>query len=107
MSWRFAISSDGSADIDAVVEAVESYGYKVSAVNQTNGVVYPETLVIAKKDNGNGDAIAQAIDMDTFLINPDKGNNTNVTIIVGNDMAPDEADEGGKASSWPARDEDE
>ncbi len=99
--------SDGSADIDAVVEAVESYGYKVSAVNQTNGVVYPETLVIAKKDNGNGDAIAQAIDMDTFLINPDKGNNTNVTIIVGNDMAPDEADEGGKASSGPARDEDE
>ena len=81
--------SDGTADIDAVVEAIESYGYKVSAVNQTNGVVYPETLVIAKKDNGNGDAIAQAIGMDSFLINPDKGNGTNVTIILGKDLGED------------------
>lgn len=82
--------SDGSADIDQIVQTVESYGYKVSDVNHTNGVVYPETLVIAKKDNGNGDAIAQAIDVETFLVNPDKSNGTNVTIIVGSDIDVDD-----------------
>lgn len=91
--------SDGTADIDKIVDAIEAYGYKVSAVNQTNGVVYPQTLVIAKKDNGNGDAIAQAIDIDSFLINRDKGNGTNVTIILGKDLDEEASAGSGKTAS--------
>ncbi len=77
--------SKGAADIDALVEKIEGYGFNVKKINDASAVNYPKTIVIAKKDNDSGAKIAKAIDVKQFTINPDKGNGTAVTVIVGSD----------------------
>ena len=78
--------SGGTADIDAVIEKIENYGFNVKDVSEASTVDYPKTIVIAKKDNDSGAKIAKAIGIDEFRINPEKRNNSSVTVIVGDDL---------------------
>ncbi len=78
--------SNGSADIDDIVADIEKYGFTIKKINEASSVNYATTVVIAKKDNDSGAKIAKAIGMDHFTLNPDKGNGTSVTVIVGSDM---------------------
>ncbi len=78
--------SSGKADIEGIVSEIEKYGFTVKKVNDASTVNYAKSVVIAKKDNDSGAKIAKALGMDNFTLNPDKGNGTSVTVIVGNDM---------------------
>ncbi len=78
--------SGGSADVDAIVADIESYGFTVKKINDASSVNYAKSFVIAKKDNGDGAKIAKAVGLEQFTLNPDKGNGTSVTVIVGKDM---------------------
>jgi len=78
--------SNGKADIEDIVAKIEKYGFTVKKVNDASTVNYAKSVVIAKKDNDNGAKIAKVLGLDHFTLNPDKGNGTSVTVIVGNDM---------------------
>ena len=78
--------SNGKADIEDIVAKIEKYGFTVKKVNDASTVNYAKSVVIAKKDNDSGAKIAKVLGLDHFTLNPDKGNGTSVTVIVGNDM---------------------
>lgn len=78
--------SGDTVDIDALVKKIESYGYNVKRINEASAVHYSKTIVVAKKDNDSGAAIAKAIGTKQFTVNPKKGNSTDVTVIVGSDL---------------------
>ncbi|MBE7030817.1 MAG: LytR family transcriptional regulator [Ruminococcaceae bacterium] len=82
--------SDGTANVDAIIQKIEAQGYRVTDVNSTNGVVYPTSKIIGKKDNGHPATITAVIGATSYLINPSKTGNTAVTVIVGKDMASKE-----------------
>lgn len=78
--------SGGTVDIDTVVRKIEEYGFNVKDISSASTVDYSKSIVIAKKDNDDGAKIAKALGLGTFTINPDKGNGTSVTVIVGDDL---------------------
>ena len=78
--------SKGTVDVDALTQEIEQYGYNVKKVDSCN-VQYSKSIVIAKKDDGSGSKIADAIGLSQFKINPKKGNGTKVTVIAGSDLA--------------------
>ncbi|MBQ7902004.1 MAG: LCP family protein, partial [Clostridia bacterium] len=80
-------ASDGEADAQSVSDTLKYYGYNVSAVTETTSTVYDTTQLVVKSDNGNGENIAAMFGLSSFVINPDKANGTQVTIILGKDMA--------------------
>lgn len=78
--------SGGTVDIDTVVRKIEEYGFNVKDISDASTVDYPKSIVIAHKDNDDGAKIAKALGLENFMINPDKGNRTSVTVIVGDDL---------------------
>ncbi len=79
-------ASDGVADAYAVGETIKSYGYNVTGVTQTMSTVYNDTRLVVKKDDGTGDNIAAMFGWTSYVLNTDKSNGTQVTIILGKDM---------------------
>lgn len=80
-------ASKGTADVDAVVEELEYYGYKVTATSSTSAMVNETTQLIVSKGNKNADKLAYALGLDTYTINEDKRNGTDVTVILGKDKS--------------------
>ena len=80
-------ASDGEADPQSVSDTLKYYGYNVTAITETTATVYDTTQLVVKSDNGNGENIAAMFGLGSFAINPDKSNGTQVTIILGKDMA--------------------
>ncbi len=78
-------ASDGVADIDNIEQGLKVYNYRVKNIEQTKDLVYDKTKVVAKKDNGNGDKIANLLGTDFYVLNPEK-EGPEITIIVGKDM---------------------
>ena len=80
-------ASDGKADVDAVKESLEYYGYRVTGVTSASSLVNDKTQLIVTENNGTGDKLANALGMSSYIINEDKANGTNVTVILGKDMS--------------------
>ncbi|MBR2477002.1 MAG: LCP family protein [Clostridia bacterium] len=78
--------SGGTANIDKIVADIEAYGFNVKSVDKAATVRFEQTVVVAKKDNGDGAKIAKAIGLSNYLVNAEKRTGTSVTIIVGSDM---------------------
>ena len=80
-------ASNGMADIDRIKEDIEYYGYEITDITATTSSVYKNTVVIVDRDNGTGDKISNLLGIPTYILNENKGNKTDVTIILGKDMS--------------------
>ncbi len=80
-------ASGGKADAENVRETLEYYGYRVTGITDIASVVNDKTQIVVKKDNGTGDKIAQMFGMSEFILNTQKSNGTQVTVILGKDMS--------------------
>ena len=80
-------ASNGKADADAVKESIEYYGYRVTGVTATDSLVNDKTQLVVKKPDGTGDKMSSALGMSSYIINEDKSNGTDVTVILGKDMS--------------------
>ncbi|MBQ8526331.1 MAG: LCP family protein [Clostridia bacterium] len=80
-------ASGGEADVDSIKESLAYYGYKVTATSSTSAFVNDKTQLVVSKSNKTGDKLAYALDMSSYIINEDKKNGTDVTIILGKDMS--------------------
>lgn len=78
-------ASGGYADIDNIEQDLKIYNYRVKSIEQTHDLVYNKTKVVAKKNNGNGDKIANLLGTGFYVFNPEK-EGPEITIIVGKDM---------------------
>ena len=80
-------ASGGVADIEAVKNTLKHYGYKVDGVTSTTSIVNDKTQLIVKKDDQTGHKLANMMGMTSFVINKEKSNGTDVTVILGKDMS--------------------
>ncbi len=78
-------ASGGLADIDDIEQGLNVYNYKVKDIEQTENLEFNKTKVVVKKDNGNGDKIANLLGVDFYVLNPEK-EGPEITIILGKDM---------------------
>ena len=65
---------------------LKDYGYNVTGVTMTQSAVYETTIIAVKKDNGTGDNIASVLGLSSYVLNKEKSNGTQATIILGKDM---------------------
>ena len=79
-------ASDGVADVYEVKEKLKEYGYNVTGETITQSTVYDTTKIAVKKDDGTGDNIASVLGLSSYVLNKEKSNGTQVTIILGKDM---------------------
>ena len=79
-------ASNGVADADEIRDVLKDYGYNVTSVTKTKSTVNNTTQLVVKKDNGTGDNIAAIFGWKSYILNSEKSNGTQVTIILGKDM---------------------
>ncbi len=77
--------TDGAINVDEYIEKIEEYGYKVGEITDTEGVVYPHTMVFAKKNNKKGDEICNLFGINEFIISKENSPKADVTVIIGKD----------------------
>ena len=78
-------ASGGEADIAEIKRSLGVYSYKVKSTKETEDVVYDTSKVVVKKDNGNGDKMANLFGLDSYVLNENKSG-SEITIIVGKDL---------------------
>ena len=79
-------ASDGVADAYEIKKLLKEYGYNVTGVTMTHSAVYDTTKIAVKKDDGTGDNIASVLGLSSYVLNKEKSNGTQVTVVLGKDM---------------------
>ena len=79
-------ASDGEADPEDVRHTLEYYGYNVEEEITEVNMISDETQLIVEKADANADKIADALGMDSYIVNDRKKNGSDATLILGKEM---------------------
>lgn len=78
-------ASNGEADADALKSELEKYGFNVKKIYRLDGTVYDGTVVVSKRKNPRAASAAAIAGQEEYILNSEKVNGSDITIIVGRD----------------------